>query len=341
MPPIFTEQWQCEQELQEQKRRQEATRIQYATQAKQSAVIYAWAQNNEPAHVEEVQGLSWPYFPLSAPILARLELPSSIGIQLYRHSIGTWVNISEGHIVDLQAHGRRIFLKARNVTEYPDFDGHLHVDSGNSPPNLRYKLKHERQELREREKMIRKGKAKRDVVEVLSCSEEDDNLKRPEKRHCPPSSRRICRKPLASSEVFEHHHSPHPSGSQIANEVVVEVLSDESSPAGSPCRSVTLSTPVIRELSPTTDPSPNCSWPADYYAIDIIKLFADCNEHPERPNKGIFEEHFPGVPYRRSTFSENRRRWVNAPQSVRDRVLRAKRTPEGLWSFFQSQTRSL
>jgi len=103
----------------------------------------------------------------------------------------SWVNISEGHIVDLQAHGHRIFLKAQNVTEYPDFDGHLHVDSGNSPPNLHYKLKHERQELRKREKMIRKGKAKRDVVEVSSCSEEDDNLKRPEKRHCPPSSRRI------------------------------------------------------------------------------------------------------------------------------------------------------
>jgi hypothetical protein len=143
MLPIFTEQWRREQELQELKHQQEVTHVRYATQAKQSAIIYAWAQNNEPAHVEEVQGLLWPYFPLTALILTRLELSSSIGVQLYRHSINTWVDVSEGHIVDLQSHGCRIFLMLRNVTEYPDFVGHLHGDSGNSPPNICRKLKDE------------------------------------------------------------------------------------------------------------------------------------------------------------------------------------------------------
>ncbi len=328
MPPIFTEQWRREQELQELKRQQEATRVRYATQAKQAVIIYAWAQNNEPAHVEEVQGLSWPYFPLTALILARLELSSSIGVQLYRHSINTWVNVSEGHIVDLQTHGCRIFLKLRIVTEYPDFDGHLHADSGNSPPNIRRKLKDERRELRERERMIKKGKVKQDVVELSSGSEVDDDLIRPRKRPCPSPSERAFRKPSAPLFEFDYCSSPGPeSGLHIADEVI-KVTSEGTFPARESTSSPNL-------------PSTNRSWPADYHAIDIVRLYSDCSNHSEQPNNHIFEQHFPGVPYRRSTFSENRRRWTNAPQSVRDRVLKAKRTPEGLWSFFQSQTRSL
>jgi hypothetical protein len=192
--------------------------------------------------------------------------------------------------------------------------------------------------------MIKKGKVKQDVVEVSSGSEVDDDLIRPRKRPCSSPRKRPCssprkrpcsspsertfRKPSASSFEFDYCSSPGPeSGVHIANEVI-KVTSEGTFPARESTSSPNL-------------PSTNCSWPADYHAIDIVRLYSDCSNHSEQPNNHIFEQHFPGVPYQRSTFSENRRRWTNAPQSVRDRVLKAKQTPEGLWSFFQSQTRSL
>jgi len=161
---------------------------------------------------------------------------------------------------------------------------------------------------------------------------DSDGVERPKKRFRRTPSRHLFQKPSASPAVFDHQDSPTSS---------VEVLSEAPS---SPVSIHSFSPPmsIEQETPPTPTPSSTKNtllWPGDYHAVDIVRFFADCSDHPDRPNKTIFEEHFPGVPFRRSTSSENRRRWSTAPQSIRDQVLAAKRSPKGLWSFFQSQTR--
>ena len=82
-----------------------------------------------------------------------------------------------------------------------------------------------------------------------------------------------------------------------------------------------------------------CQWPADFYAVDIIHFFSACENDPTTKTDTIFYHHFPNVAYRRSTVNENRRRWKNATQDIRDYVLNAKRTDEGKWSVFQRKSR--
>ena len=175
MLPIFTEQWRREQELHEEKRQQDATQTLFAAQSKQALIIYAWSANGEPAHIEEVQSLSWPYLPLTTSVLSHVKLSPSSGIQIYCSTISSRVNISEGHVIDMQVYGTCVFLKAPSVTNYPDFDTHLHADSLNASPHIHYKLVQERRELCERYKR----KMKEGVMEMTSDSDGDERPKKP------------------------------------------------------------------------------------------------------------------------------------------------------------------
>jgi hypothetical protein len=76
------------------------------------------------------------------------------------------------------------------------------------------------------------------------------------------------------------------------------------------------------------------SWPADFYAVDIVKYFQDHKARPRSvPAPQFFQQRF-GLPFRSSTYSDHLARWKSAPQSAKDTVLAARRTPAGLWSAF-------
>jgi hypothetical protein len=47
-----------------------------------------------------------------------------------------------------------------------------------------------------------------------------------------------------------------------------------------------------------------------------------------------------GVPFRRTTFYENRKRWDDARQSLRDKSLAAGKTSEGRWLVFLKASRA-
>jgi hypothetical protein len=83
------------------------------------------------------------------------------------------------------------------------------------------------------------------------------------------------------------------------------------------------------------------SWPADYYAVDIVSCFEACE-----PPKGkkvddkkvaeIFHRHFDAK-FPKSTFYAHRTRWKIAPQAARDKALAGGQTPAGLWVKFMQE----
>ncbi|KAF8227031.1 hypothetical protein L208DRAFT_1223569, partial [Tricholoma matsutake] len=122
---IFTEQYGHEQQLQEKNRVVEAECQCCPKLSKQVVVINSWHEDNEPPAILELQeGFSWPYLVLTADVLANLELDTPCLVQLYRQDLGTWLNIKPGHLITVKK-GDHVFLKARNVKNYQDFDRHL------------------------------------------------------------------------------------------------------------------------------------------------------------------------------------------------------------------------
>jgi hypothetical protein len=376
MPPIFTEKWQREQELLEEQERTESQQKIHAVLVKNTVTVYAWLENSTPPTIQDFQGsisFTWPYFPLSPSILSTVSLTGPDNcVQLYRKSLGTWVNICPGHIVDV-GDDPRLFLKASHVTNYVDFDQLLKPDLA-SHPHLRNNLVEERRELRQRYRdraTLQKGKAT-NIPGYASSSDEESSLN---STNTPTPSRRHFRKPTIPPSLFQTTASLLMTP-KAKTPTILELSSDDSpatpqhiskkrklSNSGhmlTPKQyhaSRTTSSDII-ELSDYSDSFPQpmqeviikaeassssmvpSQWPADFYAIDIINFIAACEEHSDIKLETIFCRHFPGIPYRRSTVNENRRRWKKAPQHVRDSVLKAKYTDEGKWSVFQKKTRT-
>jgi hypothetical protein len=74
MPPIFNTLWQTEQEIHDQKRRSDASRLADMNRSKHTVIVYAWTQNDQPPNVFEYQdGFEWPFFPINHRVLTDLE----------------------------------------------------------------------------------------------------------------------------------------------------------------------------------------------------------------------------------------------------------------------------
>ncbi|EDR07907.1 uncharacterized protein LACBIDRAFT_327688 [Laccaria bicolor S238N-H82] len=347
MPPIFTAQWKREQEMEVERKRMESERKIHAVQVKHSVTVYAWAEDSKPPAIQDFQeGLfTWPYFPLSPSVLSALSLAGpDIHVQLYRKALGTWVTISPGHIIKLQEH-TRVFLKASHVIDYADFDKLLNPES-TSAPHLRYNLKGERDELRERyKKASQKGKAPR-TEEVVSLEDEDSNDK--------------INKPVAPSRHYFHKQNLAASAFQSASPSttarspasdIVEIsdnvssatqqlsrkrkLSRQCSPSAPKCAkshsasvielSDDLDSPLplaIKVEQSSGDAEAPLQWPTDFHAVDIVDFFETCRKNTDIQLKILFHRHFPNNPYHRSTVNENCNRWLKAPQSLCDTFLK-------------------
>jgi len=74
-------------------------------------------------------------------------------------------------------------------------------------------------------------------------------------------------------------------------------------------------------------------WPADYPVNDIVRFFGDCGDHPKEKLSSVFQRHFPNVPFPRSTYYDNLKRWKTAKQVVRNGAMGKK------WSVFVAKAR--
>ena len=82
-------------------------------------------------------------------------------------------------------------------------------------------------------------------------------------------------------------------------------------------------------------------WPGDFYYVDVVHSFKKCDE-AAKAGKSVertFEKMSAPCVFRSSTFYDNRTRWLNAPQHIRDRLVAAGRTNAGRWSTFTALTK--
>ena len=84
-------------------------------------------------------------------------------------------------------------------------------------------------------------------------------------------------------------------------------------------------------------------WPRDFHVVDIVKCIEMCAAEKTKSkssrikgdlNAFCFASCFPDVTYKPTTFNDNRRRWFEATQQIRDEALAAGHTDAGLWSAF-------
>jgi hypothetical protein len=360
MPPIFTEQWQCEQELAEENRKCDAQRLADSTKAKHGVVVYAWSEDGKPPTVHEFQsGFSWPFFTLVPEILSVVDLTSAGStvrsrVQLYRSALGVWVGVDAGYVLELRA-GDRIFLKASHVEDTLEFDKHLHASSKETMPHLRHNLPGERWYVRERLKEIGLGTVTSSTPSSTDDSGSEDrtvSVKKPQGR------RRLS--PIPFPILSNDHHLLSPKSTTSASPNTIENpprdhkqrtkrKRTEYSPEDPSKRIHGGSDTNVLELSSDDDeprpPSPSPSkraarsddagkrWPADYLVQDIVRFFSDCSEHPQEKLHTVFHRHFPTVSFHRSTYYDNLKRWKRAKQAVRDGVMGDK------WSVFIMRSR--
>ena len=129
--PIFTEQWQCEQELAEENRKRDAQRLADSTKAKHGVAVYAWSEDGKPPTVHEFQ--SKFFSSLTSRVLAARLARTSNSIAAL---LGVWVGVDAGYVLELHA-GDRISLKQAmlRIRQAPprQLEGD-HVSSTSQPP---------------------------------------------------------------------------------------------------------------------------------------------------------------------------------------------------------------
>jgi hypothetical protein len=246
-----------------------------------------------------------------------------------------------------------VFLKARDVKTYQDFDKHL--KAGTTVVHLRHNLVGERAYMR-REVLRKKGQSLQQVIELTDGSESELGRSTSKSSIQPVSRQRTSsrqrttspwsrspswsppttiqtrkRKPSRSPSLTSRYTaSPSPRPSVKLEPQNVSIPENAGLP-GSLWDPIVLDTTSDEE---DWDDDETKSWPADFYAVDIVKYFQDHKARPRSvPAPQFFRQRF-GLPFRSSTYSDHLARWKSAPQSAKDTVLAAQRTKPGLWSAF-------
>ncbi|THG92463.1 hypothetical protein EW026_g8448, partial [Hermanssonia centrifuga] len=78
-------------------------------------------------------------------------------------------------------------------------------------------------------------------------------------------------------------------------------------------------------------------WPSDYHTVDVVNAFYRCTQAAHEAGNSVpkeFRSCFPGVPFKSSTYHENRHRWYNASQVDRNQFYNYGRRRDGLWKNF-------
>ncbi|EDR15933.1 uncharacterized protein LACBIDRAFT_321019 [Laccaria bicolor S238N-H82] len=84
-------------------------------------------------------------------------------------------------------------------------------------------------------------------------------------------------------------------------------------------------------------------WPRDYFVCDVVPCFRDAKTsvHGCRARTAaiIFCEHFSGLAFHSSTFSDNKAIWRQAPQHLKHHYLCASRKEAGYWYKFAAEVK--
>ncbi|KAF8186297.1 hypothetical protein BJ912DRAFT_469098 [Pholiota molesta] len=346
MAPVFTEQIRVQQELAEQRRREEAVQKTSDHRAKQTILVYVWTEDDtEPEIVLIQDGFTLPHFQFTADVLQRTLGSVDVQFQVFNMDYGVWATAIVNHIVTVTAKGR-VFIKASHVRSCKDLVVHTGLPSVTSP-NIRTNLAGERAYIKKR------------IAEQEFTYLQQHTTPRPTKRpysylsDSPSSplalakSRKIAMTRIKKAAVTGTSPAPDP-------EDVIEISdSDDFAPIipyrrphqvkeepQPPALPLALTMPSMSTIIPSHLAADKKAWPADFYAADVVACFKNADEHSWISMKSVFETHFPSCRFTRSTYYEHRARWKAASLATQNAFVGAGRTPAGLWSSFMAVTRA-
>ncbi|KAG1727915.1 hypothetical protein EDD22DRAFT_961155 [Suillus occidentalis] len=368
MPAIFTQQNAREEEMNEDRHQRELEHLQAAAREKNTVVVYAWTQNGaEPVIYEFQDGFMLPNFYFTLSVLQRLCMtsedpdipaPARIApIQRYNRTLDAWMRFDVGHMVTLhECDAGILFVRDARIRECVDFHQHLHRLTHPVSPNLMTDLASERKYVRAAS-LVRNSRTPSLPPTVLSGKEHgvpNDSPAQPIKR-CFSSVLSLTDDDTV--HAAKQHHSPlpyilprrkrHPSADSFN-------LSDASdSHSRSSSISSMHSTPIMKKEDSGSLLSRGSSshdaiivekvviWPVDFYVVDISQGFNACQRAVDgrRSVADAFTGHF-GVPFKASTFYDNRKVWDFHPNaSLRQCFIDYGRMEKGSWTSFMKKAK--
>ena len=87
-------------------------------------------------------------------------------------------------------------------------------------------------------------------------------------------------------------------------------------------------------------------WPSGYHVIDIARCLHECSARTSLKRnrvctqKAVFEEFFPNARFIPTMFTDQKKLWVSASDSLWEKFIEAGRTKQGLWSVFACHVRA-
>lgn len=87
-------------------------------------------------------------------------------------------------------------------------------------------------------------------------------------------------------------------------------------------------------------------WPADYHVVDIagcLRAYSgrtSLRKNRDHTQKAVFEEFFPMARFVPATFTDQKKLWQSASNSLRNEFIEAGHTKQGLWSVFACRVRT-
>ena len=291
------------------------------TSVRRFFLIY-WNNSEDPASVQFIQDCpNWPTWQLSA---TQLDSPGTdlTAIQLYSAIHHIWVDVALNHTHHLTTDCAVLIRRkgARGIDE------HEQIERFVPPPTRRFRqgFTAERTVLRQKTK----GKGRVGV----DGQNQDSDIEILDEPSSSPMKRRqdhdmeIANGPKRRRVTASPDSSPSLPSSPIAISPVHDVF------------------PWTHIHNPLEPPTLCRRWPADWHVVDIVdglKAVDDSAPQGKESSESMMARvnriYGCTIPY--STFNDQRNRWRRAPQSLREEVLAAGRTPSGLWSHFARSVR--
>ena len=315
--PIYVESLAQEQVLELSKSKLDAKHITSAKQAVQKVTVHAWRPHiAEPESCQIQKGFTWPFFKLSLAVLSLVGLQQSVEsgtLQMYDELEGYWLMVGIDHVIEVHE-GQHVFLRDCSVHKCEQFDK---LFKQVSPPHLRNNLPQECAYVRNAWRLLipTDGLSSSQKCKASSPS---NLLPHPVKREC------------SCSMVPELLSPPSPSLPSAST----LFLPSQTSPTP-------LSVPISAGLADDPIEVSDCDkkkWPRDYFVCDVACCFHDAKTsvhgHCACTAAIIFQEHFPGLTFHLSTYSDNKSIWRQAPQHLKNHYLCASRKEARYWYKF-------
>jgi phosphotransferase system IIB component len=276
-----------------------------------------WDDDNRDAAIICIHDCpQWPIFILhsSPDILKRLgEDITDIDLYHLKHRVWVQIDLTYPHSISTDAY---IFLRRRGV-QCVDLDNLIERFS-KPAARIRLDMHLERQMARNKLKKNKKGKV---VAEESDSDIEFVMGQSAIKRRRIKQELNLEYPPLWCKEVALPLTGP---GSSASFPISIPNTPTSYLP---PCH------PSSRSSSPVVHPVPTRPWPAGMFMVDMVHGFRRMDNLIGMTVQERFEDVF-GEPYVRSTYADQRRRWLLASEKQREVALAGNRTVTGLWSMF-------